>query len=191
MNNCEQCSIECKGRFCSRGCCIIYTNKARKKTVINSCSICQKSTTNPKFCSQECFKQRPKKGRKFIKRKCQLCGTETTNIKFCSEQCCRKYLDNQLFENIEQGINHSIKTIKRYLIFKFGDKCSICSIETWRGRPLTKILDHIDGNSENNKIDNLRLVCSNCDSQLPTYKSKNKGNGRHSRRKRYQNGQSY
>jgi hypothetical protein len=54
-----------------------------------------------------------------------------------------------------------------------------------------KILDHIDGNSSNNDITNLRLVCSNCDSQLPTYKSKNKGNGRHYRRERYKNNQSY
>ncbi len=53
------------------------------------------------------------------------------------------------------------------------------------------ILDHIDGNSENRFIDNFRLVCSNCDSQLDTYKSKNKGSGRHYRRERYKNGQSY
>ena len=41
------------------------------------------------------------------------------------------------------------------------------------------------GNSSNNMRDNLRLVCPNCDSQLDTYKSKNKGNGRINRRKRY------
>ena len=44
-------------------------------------------------------------------------------------------------------------------------------------------MDHIDGNSENNRLDNLRLICSNCDMQLPTYKAKNKGKGRKDRYK--------
>lgn len=44
---------------------------------------------------------------------------------------------------------------------------------------------------EYNKRSNLRMICSNCDSQLPTYKSKNKGNGRHYRTKRYEEGKSY
>lgn len=185
MNTCEQCQITCKGRFCSRRCCIIHTNKARKKTVTNKCLICNKETSNPKFCSIECSKQRGKNNL------CETCGQKTKNKKYCSTNCNRQSLDSKLFTDIENEVNHNIRTIKRYLIFKFGDKCSICSIETWCGKPLTKILDHIDGDSSNNKIDNLRLVCSNCDSQLPTYKNKNKGNGRHFRRKRYQNGQSY
>jgi hypothetical protein len=59
------------------------------------------------------------------------------------------------------------------------------------GRPLVLVLDHIDGNSENNRRDNLRLVCPNCDSQLPTFKMRNKGKGRYSRRQRYAEGRSY
>lgn len=53
------------------------------------------------------------------------------------------------------------------------------------------MLDHIDGDAANNRRDNLRMVCPNCDSQLPTFKSRNRGKGRHSRRERYANGQSY
>ena len=53
------------------------------------------------------------------------------------------------------------------------------------------VMDHIDGNSDNWLDSNLRLVCGNCDMQLPTYKNKNKGKGRHSRRLRYQQGKSY
>ena len=61
----------------------------------------------------------------------------------------------------------------------------------WQALPLTLIMDHIYGNATNNRRENLRLVCPNCDSQLPTYKSRNRGNGRHYRRERYANGQSF
>ena len=37
---------------------------------------------------------------------------------------------------------------------------------------------HIDGDASNNFRDNLRLVCPNCDSQLDTYKSRNKNSTR-------------
>nr|WP_246355414.1 HNH endonuclease signature motif containing protein [Nocardioides ungokensis] len=71
-------------------------------------------------------------------------------------------------------------------------KCAICGQpSSWNGAPLALVLDHVDGDSENNRRENLRLVCPNCDSQLPTYKSRNKGRGRHWRRQRYADGQSY
>lgn len=52
--------------------------------------------------------------------------------------------------------------------------CSICSIEPfWNGKPMPLILDHINGKNNDNRLENLRFVCSNCDSQLDTYKSRN------------------
>ena len=45
---------------------------------------------------------------------------------------------------------------------------------TWNNKELHFILDHIDGDATNNTRNNLRLICPNCDSQLDTYKSKNK-----------------
>lgn len=65
------------------------------------------------------------------------------------------------------------------LLNYYGRHCSICNIgEEWQGMSLTLILDHIDGNASNNSKDNLRFVCPNCDSQLDTYKSKNRGSAR-------------
>ena len=43
-------------------------------------------------------------------------------------------------------------------------------------------LDHIDGNSDNNSLDNLKLLCPNCHSLTPTFGALNKGNGRELRR---------
>lgn len=59
------------------------------------------------------------------------------------------------------------------------------------GEKVPLVLDHIDGNSENNNEENLRYVCGNCDMQLPTYKAKNIGNGRYYRRERYKEGKSF
>jgi hypothetical protein len=67
---------------------------------------------------------------------------------------------------------------KRILIYKNGNICSVCSTSTWNNKPVPLVCDHIDGNPNNNKFINFRLVCCNCDAQLPTFKSKNRGKGR-------------
>ena len=73
---------------------------------------------------------------------------------------------------------------KKYFLEEQDHKCAICGMtDSWQGRPLVFVLDHIDGNADNNNRDNLRLICPNCDSQLSTFKSKNK----HSARAKHRN----
>ena len=67
---------------------------------------------------------------------------------------------------------------KKYLIHKLGHVCSICRTSEWMGNPVPLVCDHISGDSNDNRIENFRLVCYNCDGQLPTFKSKNRGKGR-------------
>jgi hypothetical protein len=56
-----------------------------------------------------------------------------------------------------------------------NNKCYICSMEAyWNGRPLNLHLDHINGISNDHRIENLRLLCPNCHSQTETYTGKNK-----------------
>ena len=87
-----------------------------------------------------------------------------------------KFPDELVFAENSSYNRNSIK--RRILKNNLIDyNCSICKTDPeWMGKPMVLILDHINGVNNDNRIDNLRFVCSNCDSQLDTYKSKNKNN---------------
>lgn len=80
----------------------------------------------------------------------------------------------QLFCENSQAPRHSVKRVilRDKLLL---NKCAICGIPPeWNGRPLTLILDHINGVSNDNRLENLRLVCGNCNSQLDSHAGKQK-----------------
>jgi len=72
---------------------------------------------------------------------------------------------------------------KKYLIDNRGHKCEVCERTTWVNNPIPLEVDHINGDNQDNSLENLRLICPNCHSQTDTYKNKNYGNGRSRRRK--------
>ena len=81
-------------------------------------------------------------------------------------------------EEILQGLhpNYSSTKLKSRLI-EAGIKqwkCEIidCGISTWLGEPITLELDHINGNNSDHRLENVRILCPNCHSQTPTYRSK-------------------
>ena len=45
----------------------------------------------------------------------------------------------------------------------------------WRKEPLEFGVDHISGNAYDSRPENLRLVCANCATQLPTHAGRNRG----------------
>jgi hypothetical protein len=56
------------------------------------------------------------------------------------------------------------------------DKCSECGLPPiWQGKTLVLILDHKNGDHCDHRLENLRLLCPNCNSQQPTFAGKNKG----------------
>jgi hypothetical protein len=119
--------------------------------------------------------------------------------KYCTIQCQKDYEWKQMVEFYEvngywDGVKNDSrirKNIRKYLLAKNGNVCSICRTRKWTGKPIPLIVDHIDGDSSNNKPSNVRMVCGNCDMLLPTYKNKNRGNGRSYRAKRYKDGKSF
>jgi 5-methylcytosine-specific restriction endonuclease McrA len=91
------------------------------------------------------------------------------------------YTKKITYEKINKGdLSFNEKRYKDYLILIYGNKCMECGwdkINPKTGKVPIQ-LEHIDGNSENNKLENLKLLCPNCHSLTPTYGALNKGKGR-------------
>lgn len=53
-------------------------------------------------------------------------------------------------------------------------KCELCDQdEEWKGKRMSLILDHINGVHNDNRLENLRIVCPNCNATLDTHCGKN------------------
>lgn len=168
--NCDK-SISYEKRYndyCSQSCAAIINNKGKIKNIVGK---------NGNFT----FK---------IKSKFCPCGQKLENKrnKYCLT-CASKGIQHQKIQNFEDAKSDGCR--RRFLLRTCPHQCEICKETQWQGQPIPLIMDHIDGDSTNNIRSNFRLVCPNCDAQLPTYKAKNKGKGRHSRRERYKEGKSF
>ena len=54
------------------------------------------------------------------------------------------------------------------------NKCECCGLTEWQGKPLVCELHHINGDSSDNRIENLIILCPNCHSQTENFRSRNR-----------------
>lgn len=82
-------------------------------------------------------------------------------------------LSSILVEHSSFNRNHLKARLLKESILK--NECYICGqLPIWNGNPLSLQLDHINGVSDDNRIDNLRILCPHCHSQTANFAGKNK-----------------
>lgn len=92
---------------------------------------------------------------------------------------CNSYLGNKaipLEQVLVENSSYPRQSLKRRLIEsdRLKYECALCGIDSWQGQKLVLRLDHKNGVPNDNREENLRLLCPNCDSQQDTYAGKNK-----------------
>ena len=203
---CEYCSsffVSTHGRgqkCCSQEC---STNNRHGEVVNYPCLECstllQKRENTPKkrvrkFCSRDCSAKHLGRERA-LPNYCTNCEKLLSNStrKFCSHSCQHGYARTQYIKDWKQGVisgQIGVKylslssVIRNYLLRGANFSCSKCGWD--EKNPITGKcsldVNHIDGNSNNNRPENLEVICPNCHSLTPNYKSLNWGNGRKNRK---------
>lgn len=169
--------------------------RIRRPDLVRTCPVCGKTFKKRTFsrgceqvcCSRACASKLLSDRFEKAHLTCLNCGKEFvrkkhySDQKFCSHACCNEYKKKIVIQEVEergyfskQGQEIKREEVVLYISRTSGYKCAICGRSKWNGKHLTLIVDHIDGNADNNVIENIRLVCPNCDSQSPTWMGRNK-----------------
>lgn len=79
-----------------------------------------------------------------------------------------------IFDYLHEGSKASRSFIKARLIASglLIEECNVCHITEWLGTPLSLHLHHINGVNNDNRLENLELLCPNCHSLTDNYGGK-------------------
>jgi hypothetical protein len=176
----------------------VTAEKAAAYYLLNKkCGFC--STALPyekrklKFCDHSCAAKKNNLGvRRHKIRRCTGCDTILNRGAKQHCKACWKRVRGVNPRSLEEA--RSPQSRRKVLLRTRGSICQVCLLSTWNGKPIAIEVDHINGNSDDNSSENLRLVCPNCHAQTDTYKGRNrfKGSQRQlKRRERYRAGLTY
>lgn len=131
---------------------------------------------NAHYCCQDCKNQDIDWRRD--PHPCLGCGQMTLEFDFCNLECRQGYVRMVKRKKWIEGTYDAgpiLPWMKEYLKARWGSKCSQCGWDEYHndGKSLTQI-DHINGDSKDSRITNLRILCPNCHSLTPTFGSRNK-----------------
>ena len=122
-------------------CCIFCQNHRQHEKYVFECSSCKKTvTTSPsrrnhkkKFCSLECRESKRKTERE-------------------------RRLQQKAYSIVRRGTSQG-RTFRKYFFSFKEKKCDICGYEEY---DFCLDLHHLDGNPQNNKIENIKVLCVIC-----------------------------
>ena len=109
---------------------------------------------------------------KYLKKYISLYNISTSHFVLKYKITKKLPIEEFLIENS----NCSRANLKRRLFEEelIENKCCLCGQDgNWNGMKISLILDHINGVHNDNRLENLRIVCPNCNAGLDTFAGKN------------------
>lgn len=148
--------------------------------LMRECAGCGSPTKNDRFCSRSCSArvtnhESPRRTSRFSSTvECEFCQKTLSSTyrtrRFCDNTCAqaakRKQLIDQWLDGDRSGTwpDGRLHTWAReYLLKTRGERCEVCS---WcephpaSGRPPLQV-DHVDGDRQNDRPENFKILCPN------------------------------
>lgn len=81
------------------------------------------------------------------------------------------------YSRFRKGNNIKRGEAVKALTFLRGHQCENCNNQEWLGQKIPLEIHHIDGDNQNNEMDNLQLLCPNCHALTENWRGKNINQG--------------